>query len=461
MFEANPSTGGYDSVSLPPPLENLGFLGCGGQGMTWLALDPRLNRKLVSKRFKTGSATSQNPKDRLKATFAAQAKVAAMTQVVPQIYSVKHFESAIWLLLEFVEGASLQRLKADKKVKLGESHMLLIALDLIGALNALQSVGLVHGDLTPSNILINEQGKTRLIDFSSSVANGTPRTTPGTLGFVRSTDSAAKTLQFSDDQYAAGCVLYWLLSAELPMTICDPDGRTVVARAKKPEACSACANLLWDTAKVLTDGSEKSFGVLEKLIEGMRWQVRLLPPEIRSVLGAHVADARCLAVEEQGWARQTDAVECALNQSNAAGSNHSLGKLWQGFFSRAFSLSKLLALLLLITFLGYAGYLNVSRMPLLTLDSIKVAANTTLPSGFSHNWLVGRLKLMLRKKIRPSMASQPLIAALDCDHYTCVLSLDHQVNGISHPHQQSFTATAQPEVWESVIIDLGRAVEAR
>ena len=59
------------------------------------------------------------------------------------------------------------------------------------------------------------------------------------------------------------------------------------------------------------------------------------------------------------------------------------------------------------------------------------------------------------------MASQPLIAALDCDHYTCVLSLDHQVNGISHPHQQSFTATAQPEVWESVIIDLGRAVEAR
>ncbi len=33
--------GRYDeTVSLPPPLKNLGFLGSGGQGMAWLALDP-------------------------------------------------------------------------------------------------------------------------------------------------------------------------------------------------------------------------------------------------------------------------------------------------------------------------------------------------------------------------------------------------------------------------------------
>ena len=461
MLEANPSNGGYDSVSLPPPLENLGFLGCGGQGMTWLALDPRLDRKLVSKRFQTGSSTSKKSKARLEATFTAQAKVAAMTSVVPQIYTVKHFENAIWLLLEFVEGASLQRLQADTKVKIGESHMLLIALDLIGSLNALKSVGLVHGDLTPSNILINDQGKTRLIDFSSSVVNGSPRTTSGAPGFCRSADAAAETLQFSDDQYAVGCVLYWLLAAELPMTICDPDGRMVVARPKKPEGCSACANLLWDTAKVLTDGSEITFGALEKLTEGMRRQVRLLPPEIRCSLGAHVAGAQSRSAGGEECARQPDGMGSPPNPLDATVSNHSLGKLWQGFFSRAVRLSKVLALPLLIAFLGYAGYLTISRMPLLILDSVKVAANTTLPSGFSHNWLLGRLELILRKEVRPSLASQPLIAALNCDHYTCILSLEHQVNGISHPHQQSFTASAQPEVWESVIIDLGRAVEAR
>lgn len=461
MLESNPSNGGYDSVSLPPPLEKLGFLGCGGQGMTWLALDPRLDRKLVSKRFQTGSSTSKKSKARLEATFTAQAKVAAMTSVVPQIYTVKHFENAIWLSLEFVEGTSLQCLQENKKVRIGESHMLLIALDLIGSLNALKTVGLVHGDLTPSNILINEQGETRLIDFSSSVVNGAPRTTLGAPGFVRSTDSAAESLQFSDDQYAVGCVLYWLLAAELPITICDPDGRTVVARPKKPEACSACANLLWDTARVLTDASEITFGVLEKLTKGMRWQVRLLPPEIRCILGAHVAGAQCRGAGGEKCVRQSDGEGSPPNPLDAAVSNHSLGKLWQRFFSRAFRLRKVLALLLLIAFLGYAGYLHVSRMPLLILDSVKVAANTTLPSGFNHNWLLGRLELILRKEVRPLLASQPLIAALNCDHYTCVLSLEHQVNNISHPHQKSFKASAQPEVWESVIIDLGRAVEAR
>ncbi len=108
--------GRYDeTVGLPPPLKNLGFLGSGGQGMAWLALDPSLNRRLVVKRFETGQSIGKDTLAGLEATFAAQAKVAAKTSVVPQIYGVERFEGAVWLFMEYVEGLSLQALQARKK----------------------------------------------------------------------------------------------------------------------------------------------------------------------------------------------------------------------------------------------------------------------------------------------------------------------------------------------------------
>ena len=128
--------GRYDEiVGLPPPLKNLGFLGSGGQGMAWLALDPSLNRRLVVKRFETEQSIGKDTLVGLEATFAAQAKVAAKTSVVPQIYGVERFEGAVWLFMEYVEGLSLQALQAEKKTTMGDGHILFIVMDLINQSN--------------------------------------------------------------------------------------------------------------------------------------------------------------------------------------------------------------------------------------------------------------------------------------------------------------------------------------
>jgi serine/threonine protein kinase len=464
MFETNAGDRCYDAVRLPPPLENLGFLGCGGQGMTWLAHDPRLNRKLVSKRFQMELTRGEDFYLRLEATFAAQARVAAMTWVVPQVYSVEHFDHTVWLLLEFVEGISLQRLRAEGNITIGESHMLLIAVDLINSLKALEAAGLVHGDLSPSNILINSEGKTRFIDFSSSEFAGTLRSVLGVPGFVRDTEPTAKKLQFSDDQYAAGCVLYWLLAAELPMTICDPTGQMVVIRAKKPEQCSACGNLLWDIAAALTSGAQSSIGMLEQLSESIRQQLRLLPPEIRGVLGTYVTNAQCAVAGLEGVSRLPSPAEQARDRSFVIDS-HCLPtqkrRRMFDFSSCPHSFHHLLAPILLVVLSGLAGYLSFAQVPLLVLDTVKVEANTKLPRGFSHSWLSRQIEQVLGKQVRLTVLPQPITAELDCDHYTCILSVDHKVDGASHPHQQSFTASEQTEVWEAVIANLGRAVAAR
>jgi hypothetical protein len=109
---------------------------------------------------------------------------------------------------------------------------------------------------------------------------------------------------------------------------------------------------------------------------------------------------------------------------------------------------------------SFGVFFSTSPAPYLTLGSVRVAANTALPSGFSQDWLFEQLERVLNQKGTATLAQHTFIAGLDCDHYTCVLSLDHQANGRDHAHQQTFTASPEPQVWESVIIDLGRAVAA-
>ncbi|MDG1065244.1 MAG: AarF/UbiB family protein [Luminiphilus sp.] len=462
MLNTNPDRDTCETMRLPPPLENRGFLGGGGQGLAWLALDPKLNRMLVAKRFQARRSMSRGALLRLEATFAAQAKVAAMTSVVPQIYRVENFEGAVWLLLEFVEGVSLQRLQAAEKLTMGDSQILLIVMGLLKTLTALEASGLVHGDVAPGNILLNAQGQIRLIDFSSSVLRGTPRPARGAVGFVRDSGSTAKIAAFADDQYALGSMIYWLLAANLPVTTCDQYGQAVVTRAEKPEGCTGCANLLWESAAILTDRNKNRSGVLSSLAGRYRQQARLLPSESRSSLAARVGGKGCAAKAHLGdeplIISQGATDQSALLDPKSV--SKKMASVFAGCAQKEPGFAKAFALACLIALGGFAGFLSTSPVPYLTLGSVRVAANTALPSGFSHDWLSERLQRVLDERGVVLLAKQTFIAGLDCDHYTCVLSLDHQTNGADHAHQQTFTASAEPQVWESVISDLGRAVAA-
>jgi predicted Ser/Thr protein kinase len=457
MVSTSPDRYNFESIRLPPPLENRGFLGGGGQGLAWLALDPKLDRMLVGKRFQAGRSMSRRALCALEATFAAQAKVAAMTSVVPQIYRVQNFEGAVWLLLEFVEGVSLQSLQAEQKITMGDSQILLIVMDLLKTLMALEGAGLVHGDVAPGNILVNAQGHIRLIDFSSSVLRGAPRPTAGAPGFERDSGAIA---EFADDQYALGCLIYWLLAANLPVTTCDQRGQRLVSRAEKPEGCTGCANLLWDSAAILTSRDEIKSGVLSSLFERYRQQIRLLPSANRISLAARVVGKEC-PIKARLSDEQLIVSKAPIDQSARLNLEHVAKKMTPLFAQlthKSHGFTKTLALVCMVALCGFGVFLSTSPAPYLTLGSVRVAANTALPSGFSHDWLFERLERVLDQKGIATLAQHTFIAGLDCDHYTCVLSLDHQTNGRDHAHQQTFTASRQPQVWESVIIDLGRAV---
>jgi hypothetical protein len=332
-------------------------------------------------------------------------------------------------------------------------------MDLLKTLMALERAGLVHGDVTPGNILVNAQGHIRLIDFSSSVLRGAPRLTAGASGFKRDSEAIA---EFADDQYALGCLIYWLLAANLPVTTCDQHGQRVVSRAEKPEGCTGCANLLWDSAAILTSRDEIKSGLLSSLFERCRQQIRLLPSANRISLAARVVGKEC-PIRARLSDEQLIVSKALSDQSARLDLQHVVKKmapLLARLTNKSHGFTKTLALACLMALCIFGVFFSTSPAPYLTLGSVRVAANTALPSGFSQDWLFERLERVLNQKGTATLAQHTFIAGLDCDHYTCVLSLDHQANGRDHAHQQTFTASPEPQVWESVIIDLGRAVAA-
>ena len=465
MLELTATDRDPEVVRLPPPLENHGFLGVGGQGTTWLALDPKLNRLLVCKRFQAEQLGGKNALPNLQATFAAQAKVAATTSVVPQIYGVEYFEGAIWLLLEFVEGVSLQNLISAQKVIMGDSQLLIIVMDLLNTLMPLKTVGLVHGDLTPANILVNTQGQIRLIDFSSSVLHGSIRPTAAAPGFERHKRAHTRVSDFLDDQYALGCVIYWLLADDLPIIARDQNGQTVIARPPKPEELSAFAHLLWESAALLTGSDNSHPGILSDLSTRYRQQIRSLSSESRRLLGGYAVDSGVQGVAKNTEREQFQGSNQSPSGLSAVTGLNSLTDKWArllaAFTRHLKKTSQMAVLIFLIAIAAFTGYQRVHRAPSLTVDSLRVAANTALPPGFSHDWLVARLERIIDQKGLELMAAQSFVARLDCDHDACVLTINHQVNGLRHVHQQSFSASVSPQIWESVITELGRAVAAR
>jgi eukaryotic-like serine/threonine-protein kinase len=75
-----------------------------------------------------------------------------------------------YLVLEYLRGAPLDRILAHGA--LGEAETRAIVRDVLGGLQALDEKGWVHGDVAPSNVVVDETGESRLIDFGIARRKG-------------------------------------------------------------------------------------------------------------------------------------------------------------------------------------------------------------------------------------------------------------------------------------------------
>jgi len=125
-------------------------------------------------------------------------------------------DAEVYLVTEFVHGASL-RDHVESKGPLRPAEAVRLVASIAHAIGMAHRAGVVHCDLSPSNILIDAEGRGRIVDLGSAARVGSSapaeRALRGTPGFMPPEQSdpavpAAPTI----DVYALGAVLFWLLT---------------------------------------------------------------------------------------------------------------------------------------------------------------------------------------------------------------------------------------------------------
>jgi tRNA A-37 threonylcarbamoyl transferase component Bud32 len=265
--------------------EILEVLGRGGMGVVYKARQPGLDRAVALKVLSPRLAADPDFVDR----FGREAKALARLSH-PNIVAVHDcgVESGMpYLVMELVDGVSLRRLLAERRLPPEEAMG--IVPQLCAALEAAHQQGVVHRDIKPENILIDAKGRVKVADFGLAMVLG--------IGASRLTQTHAvmgtphymapeqvenpKTVDHRADIYSMGVVFYEMLTGELPLgAFPRPSEKAKVhhrldeivlrALAKEPERRYQKASELREDVS----GAPRDPAPSRKVVRGYEWKSR-------------------------------------------------------------------------------------------------------------------------------------------------------------------------------------------
>jgi hypothetical protein len=224
------------------PVKFAGFLllsaqGLGGMGTVYKALDLSLHRYLAVKILRKKLAGEPHYVE----NFAHEARAAAAVNHpnVAQIYSFGEQGGAHYLAMELLERGSLDD-RITRVGKLPEREVLEIGAQIAAGLRAALRCGLLHRDIKPGNILFNDAGTPKLVDFG--LARGQPEADQaggmvwGTPYYIAPEKLRSQSEDFRSDMYSLGATLVHALTGRPPADVLPPETPPVVSRmmAKDP-----------------------------------------------------------------------------------------------------------------------------------------------------------------------------------------------------------------------------------
>lgn len=219
-------------------------IGDGGFGITYVAWDDKLDREVVLKEYfpdymAKRDITASN--DVLTMTsgydadmktgiskFMKEAKTLAHLNHISAIATVHdYFEEnqTAYIVMEYIKGKNLKQIIRERTVPFTLDEALKILEPCMSALDGVHAAGIIHRDFAPDNILINEKGEAKIIDFGSSrdfVSNNATMTIMVKHGYapIEQYSGASKQGPYTD-VYSLAAILYEMLTLKKPMPSID------------------------------------------------------------------------------------------------------------------------------------------------------------------------------------------------------------------------------------------------
>jgi predicted Ser/Thr protein kinase len=212
-----------DIAAAFPKLEILGLLGQGGMGFVYKARQPDLDRVVALKILRPELGRDPAFSER----FAREARVLAKLNH-PNIVSVFEHGQAdgyFYLLMEYVDGVNLRQ--AMRAGRFTPEQALAIVPGICDALQAAHAQGIWHRDIKPENILLDQDGRVKIVDFGIARIVGDPARdftltlTGAALGsapyMAPEQHERPHEVDHRADIYSLGVVFYEMLTGELPL----------------------------------------------------------------------------------------------------------------------------------------------------------------------------------------------------------------------------------------------------
>jgi eukaryotic-like serine/threonine-protein kinase len=266
-------------------------LGAGGMGEVYLAEDMKLGRKVAIKILSEEYTTNR---DRLH-RFEQEASAASALNHpnILTIHEVGNDQGRHFIATEYIDGVTLRRKMASEQL---ETHEILdIAVQVASALEEAHSVGIIHRDIKPDNIMVRRNGYVKVLDFGlaklteSSVdrteSDGEAATrvlvqtdagvVMGTSHYMSPEQARGKQVDGRSDIWSLGVVIYELVAGRTPFEGETSTDVIVAITQKEPLpllrfAPNVPAELDWIVTKALRKDREERYQTIKELLTDLR-----------------------------------------------------------------------------------------------------------------------------------------------------------------------------------------------